>query len=156
MLDADPLKLGSVDKAALAARIDACLECSPAYTACADACQSEPMVELTRCIRTNLASADVSPPLRCYPGIGYDANTTRAQRLRGLPVQPACGDACARHASMRPGHQFTASTGRCPRRAADEVVIQPEDRGEHMSICGVGLGARRRVPLLGTAPTTTG
>ena len=40
MLDAYPADLGGVDRARLAACIEACVDCAQACTACADACRA--------------------------------------------------------------------------------------------------------------------
>jgi hypothetical protein len=58
MLDSYPKSLGDIDRAALTACIDACVECAQVCTACADACLSEDSVaDLTTCIRTDLDCA---------------------------------------------------------------------------------------------------
>ncbi|GLZ57218.1 hypothetical protein Misp05_07940 [Micromonospora sp. NBRC 107095] len=58
MLETYP-KSVNLDRAKLAAAIDALNDCAQACTACAGACLSEDMVaELARCVRTNLDSAD--------------------------------------------------------------------------------------------------
>lgn len=50
----------NVDRAKLAAAIEALTDCAQACTACADACLSEDMVaELAKCVRTNLDCADI-------------------------------------------------------------------------------------------------
>jgi hypothetical protein len=59
MLETYPQSI-NLDRAELAATIDALIECSEACTECADACLSEGMVaELTKCIRTNMDCADI-------------------------------------------------------------------------------------------------
>jgi hypothetical protein len=104
MLDQYPAEIG-VDKALLAAAIDAALECFQTCTACADACLSEPDVaSMTRCIRDDLDCADV-----CATTVkvlsrhtAYDANLTALQLETCVQACRTCGDSCAEHADHMP------------------------------------------------------
>ncbi|WP_040339568.1 four-helix bundle copper-binding protein [Candidatus Blastococcus massiliensis] len=103
MLATYPKDLGGVDRDALTACIEACVECAQACTACADACLSEDMVaELRTCIRTNLDCADVCEATGRVLSrhTGYDANLTRAVLEACAAACRACGDECGRHAEM--------------------------------------------------------
>jgi hypothetical protein len=103
MLDTNPNDLGGIDRAALIACIDACVECAQACTACADACLSENMVaDLTTCIRTNLDCADVCDATGRVLSrrTGYDANLTRAVLEACAAACKRCGDECGSHAEM--------------------------------------------------------
>jgi hypothetical protein len=103
MLATYPKDLGGVDRDALTACIEACVECAQACTACADACLSEDMVaELRTCIRTDLDCADVCEATGRVLSrhTGYDANLTRAVLEACAAACRACGDECSRHAEM--------------------------------------------------------
>ena len=71
MLETYPLSI-NMDRRALATAIDTLMTCSQACTACADACLSEgSVVELTKCIRTNLDCADIcDATARVLPALG--------------------------------------------------------------------------------------
>ncbi|MFJ4044197.1 four-helix bundle copper-binding protein [Microbacterium sp. NPDC089987] len=100
MLRTYPRDLGHVDQQALAACIDACLECAQACTACADSCLSEDMVtELTKCIRTNLDCADLCEATARVLSrhTGYDANLTRATLEACRKACASCADECEKH-----------------------------------------------------------
>lgn len=91
MLLAYPKPLPHVDRAALAACIEACIECGQTATACAEACLSEPSIpDVAACIRAALDCSDVAGTtakvLSRHPG--YDANLRRA-------LLAACRAACA-------------------------------------------------------------
>ena len=103
MLAAYPRDLGRIDRGALTACIEACVECAQACTACADACLGEGSVtELTTCIRTNLDCADQCETTGRVLSrhTGYDANLTRAVLEACAAACTACRDECERHASM--------------------------------------------------------
>lgn len=103
MLDTYPKDLGHVDKAKLAACIDACLECGQACTACADSCLSEDMVaDLTKCIRTNLDCSDICLTTANVLSrhTGYDANITRVVLEACRAACGSCATECEQHAEM--------------------------------------------------------
>jgi hypothetical protein len=103
MLATYPQDLGGVDRDALTACIQACVDCAQACTACADACLGEEMVaELRTCIRTDLDCADLCEATGRVLSrhTGYDANLTRAVLEACAAACRACGDECARHAEM--------------------------------------------------------
>ena len=126
MLDTYPQDLGGVDRAALRACIDACLECLQACTACADACLSEDMVaELTTCIRTNADCADVCEATGRVLSrhTGYDANLTRSVLDACAVACKACGDECAQHAEMHEHCRICAeSCMRCAQACRDALA----------------------------------
>lgn len=125
MLDTYPQDLGGVDRAALRACIDACLECLQACTACADACLSEDMVaELRTCIRTNLDCADVCDTTARVLSrhTGYDANLTRAVLEACATACTACGDECASHAQMHEHCRICAEACRRCEQACRELI----------------------------------
>jgi hypothetical protein len=106
MLESYPKDLGTVDREALRACIEACMECAETCTACADACLSEDMVaELTTCIRTNMDCADICDATGRVLSrhTGYDANLTRAMLEACVTACKSCGDECSAHADMH-GH----------------------------------------------------
>lgn len=93
----------SLDRTLLAMVIDKIVECSRACTACADACLSEEEVaDLRRCIRTNLDCGDVCDATARVLSrhTRYDANVSRTLLEACIVACTACGDECARHASM--------------------------------------------------------
>ena len=103
MLRTYPKDLGSVDKDALVACIEACLECTQACTACADAGLSEDMVaELTKYIRPNLACAYLCLATANVLSrhTGYDVNLTRDTLEACRQACESCADECEKHASM--------------------------------------------------------
>lgn len=123
MLDTYPKDLSDVDRAKLAACIQACYECSQACAACADACLSEDMVaDLVTCIRTNLDCSDVCAATGAVLSrhTGYDANLTRAVLEACMTACKACGDECERHVSMHEHCRVCAeSCRRCERACRD-------------------------------------
>ena len=102
MLDTYPQEI-NLDRAKLAATIDALIACAQACTACADACLSEDMVtDLTKCIRTNLDCADICGTTARVLSrhTGYDANLTRSLLDACATACKTCGDECGQHAGM--------------------------------------------------------
>ncbi len=100
MLDAYPADLGGVDKAVLAAAIDAATTCSQVCTACADACLSESGVgSMATCIRNDLDCADVCAATARVLSrhTGYDANLTRAVLAACIQACATCADDCESH-----------------------------------------------------------
>jgi hypothetical protein len=103
MLDTYPKDLGGIDRQALTACIEACVQCAQVCTACADACLSEEMVgELTKCIRTNLDCADICAATGAVLSrhTGYDANITRAVLDACRLACSSCASECEAHADM--------------------------------------------------------
>jgi hypothetical protein len=100
MLDAYPRSI-TLDRAKLAAAVEALTAGSEACIACADACLSEDMVaELTTCIRTNLDCADICAATARVLSrhTGYDAHISRTLLEACIVACSSCGDECARHA----------------------------------------------------------
>jgi hypothetical protein len=103
MLRTHPKDLGGVDRNALTACVEACMECAQACTSCADACLNEDMVaDLRTCIRTNLDCADVCDTTGRVLSrhTGDDANLTRAVLEACAAACRSCGDECSSHADM--------------------------------------------------------
>lgn len=124
MLEAYPAEI-NLDRAALAATIDALVACSQACTACADACLSEDMVaELTTCIRTDLDCADICATTARVLSrhTGYDANISRALLEACATACRACGDECATHADMHEHCRICADACRACERACRDLL----------------------------------
>lgn len=115
MLDAYPRSF-NVDRALLAATIEALIECANTCTQCADACLAEKDVQaMVKCIRLDLDCADlcVAASRVISRQTEYDATVTR-------PVLQACIEVCA--------------------SCAEEC----DDHGEHMAHCKIcGESCRR-------------
>jgi Domain of Unknown Function (DUF326) len=115
MLGTYPADLGGIDKARLAACIDACVTCAQVCSACADACLSEDMVEqLRKCIRTCLDCADICAATgRVCPATPAMTPTSpvRCSRPAPPPARLVATSAC----SMR---RCTSTAGSVPNRAA--------------------------------------
>ncbi len=125
MLDTYPKDLGGIDKAKLAACIDACFECAQSCTACADACLSEDMVaELTKCIRTNLDCADICDATGRVLSrhTGYDANISRTLLEACAMACKTCGDECASHADMHEHCRICAEACRRCEQACQQLL----------------------------------
>jgi hypothetical protein len=125
MLDTYPKDLGGVDREKLRVCIDACVVCAQACTACADACLSEDTVaELTTCIRTCADCADVCDTTGRVLSrhTGYDANLTRAVLEACTAACKACGDECARHASMHEHCRICAEVCRRCEQACRDLI----------------------------------
>lgn len=102
MLETYPRSI-NLDRRALAGAIDRLIACSQACTACADACLSEDdVVELTKCIRTNLDCADICDATARVLSrhTAYDANISRTLLEACATACRACASECAQHASM--------------------------------------------------------
>jgi hypothetical protein len=102
MLETYPRSI-NLDRRALGGAIDTLLACSQACTACADACLSEDdVVELTKCIRTNLDCADICDATARVLSrhTAYDANISRTLLEACATACQACASECAQHASM--------------------------------------------------------
>lgn len=124
MLDTYPKSI-NLDRAKLAATIDALRSCAQACTACADACLSEDMVaELTKCIRTNLDCADVCDTTARVLSrhTGYDANVSRSLLEACATACKSCGDECAAHASMHEHCRVCADSCRACEKACRELL----------------------------------
>ena len=125
MLDAYPADLGGVDKAKLAAAIDAAYTCSQVCTACADACLSESSVgDMATCIRNDLDCADVCEATGRVLSrhTGYDANLTRAVLQACAAACKACGDECASHAGMHEHCRICAEACRRCEAACTDLI----------------------------------
>jgi hypothetical protein len=112
MLDTYPKSI-NLDRAKLAAAIDALIACSEACTACADACLSEDGVaDLTKCIRTNLDCADICATTARVLSrhTGYDAHISRTLLEACIVACRSCGDECASHADMHEHCRICAET----------------------------------------------
>ncbi|MGB2567059.1 four-helix bundle copper-binding protein [Micromonospora citrea] len=124
MLETYPRTI-DLDRAKLAAAIEAINACAQACTACADACLSEEMVaELTKCIRTNLDCADVCAATARVLSrhTGYDANLSRALVEACATACRSCGDECAAHAQMHEHCRICADACRACERACRDLL----------------------------------
>jgi hypothetical protein len=100
MLETYPRTI-NLDRRLLAATIDSLIACSEACTACADACLSEEaVVELTKCIRTNLDCADICATAARVLSrhTDYDANISRTLLEACATACEACAGECEIHA----------------------------------------------------------
>ncbi|GAB7044677.1 MULTISPECIES: four-helix bundle copper-binding protein [Catenuloplanes] len=115
----------SLDRAVLAAAIDALIDCAAACTACADACLSEDTVaELTKCVRTNLDCADICGVTARVLSrhTGYDANISRALLEACATACAACADECGGHAGMHEHCRVCADACRACERACRDLL----------------------------------
>ncbi|GAA4918448.1 uncharacterized protein DUF326 [Stackebrandtia albiflava] len=125
MLTTYPADLGGVDRAKLAACIEACRDCAQACTACADACLSEDDVAaLRKCVRTNLDCADVCATTGAVLSrhTEYDAALTRAVLEACVVACRSCGDECARHADAMDHCRVCAEACRRCEEACRELI----------------------------------
>lgn len=117
----------TVDRAQLAATIDAVADCAEACTACADACLGEDMVaDLTRCIRIDLDCADICAATARVLSrhTGYDAVLARNVVETCVVACRSCGDECARHASLHEHCRICAAACRtCEAACRDLLTI---------------------------------
>ncbi|NYH42965.1 hypothetical protein HNR22_002692 [Micromonospora jinlongensis] len=124
MLETYPKSI-NLDRAKLAAAIDALTDCAQACTACADACLSEDMVaDLTKCIRTDLDCADICTITARVLSrhTGYDANLSRSLLEACATACRSCGDECARHADMHEHCRICADACRACERACRDLL----------------------------------
>jgi len=124
MLDAYPKSI-NLDRAKLAAAVEALTSCSEACTACADACLSEDMVaELTKCIRTNLDCADICATTARVLSrhTGYDATISRTLLQACIVACRSCGDECASHAEMHEHCRICADACRACEQACRDLL----------------------------------
>lgn len=124
MLDTYPADT-IVDRAVLAATIDAVNDCAQACTSCADACLSEKSVaDLTTCVRTNLDCADVCAATARVLSrhTGYDATIGKAMLAACVTVCRACGDECAGHAVMHDHCRVCADACRACEQACRDLL----------------------------------
>ncbi|SMC53564.1 four-helix bundle copper-binding protein [Lentzea albidocapillata] len=124
MLESYPAEI-NVDRAKLAAAIDALVACAEACTACADACLSESSVaELTKCIRTDLDCADICGATARVLSrhTAYDANVSRALLEACAVACKACGDECWSHANMHEHCRICAEACRTCEAACRDLL----------------------------------
>jgi hypothetical protein len=124
MLDTYP-KTINLDRAGLAAAINALIACAEACTACADACLSEDSVaDLTTCIRTNLDCADICGTTARVLSrhTGYDANISRSLLEACTTACQTCGDECGRHAAMHEHCRICAEACRACEQACRDLL----------------------------------
>ena len=124
MLETYPKSI-NLDRARLAAAIDALNDCAQACTACADACLSEDMVaELTKCIRTNLDCADICTATARVLSrhTGYDANLSRDLLEACATACRSCADECGGHAGMHEHCRICADACQACERACRDLL----------------------------------
>ena len=100
MLDSYPRSC-NVDRALLAAAIEALIECANTCTQCADACLAEEDVQaMVKCIRLDLDCADVCAAASRVISrqTEYDANVTRPVLQACIQVCASCAEECEHHA----------------------------------------------------------
>jgi hypothetical protein len=126
MLNRHPGDLGGIDVRALAACVDACLQCEQACTACADACLSEEMIDpLRACIRFNLDCADICAATARVLSrqTGSEARPGRMVLLAACAAAcRACGDQCAQHAETHEHCRICAELCRRCEEACNDFV----------------------------------
>jgi hypothetical protein len=124
MLETYPKSI-HLDRALLAACIDACFDCAQACTACADACLGEDMVaDLVTCIRTDLDCADLCDATGRVLSrhTGYDANLTRTTLEACAQACATCAQECERHAGMHEHCRVCAEACRRCEKACRDVL----------------------------------
>lgn len=124
MLETYPAEI-NLDRAKLAATIDALITCAEACTACADACLSESAVaELTKCVRTNMDCADICGTTARVLSrhTGYDANISRSLLEACATVCKSCGDECEGHANMHEHCRVCAEACRACEKACRDLL----------------------------------
>lgn len=124
MLETYPRSI-DLDRAKLAATIDALNDCAQTCTACADACLGEDMVaELTTCVRTNLDCADICATTARVLSrhTGYDANLSRILLQACARACRSCGDECAGHADKHEHCRICAEVCRACERACQDLL----------------------------------
>jgi hypothetical protein len=124
MLETYPAEI-NLDRAELAATIDALIACSQTCTACADACLSEGTVaQLVKCIRTNLDCADICATTARVLSrhTGYDANISRTLLEACVVACRSCGDECIAHADMHEHCRICADACRACERACRDLL----------------------------------
>ena len=115
----------SVDRAALAGCITACLDCEASCSACADASLSEPDVpEMRRCIRLCLDCADTcTATVRVATRQSeVDLDLLRAIVDACSRVCGASAEECERHAAHHEHCRVCAEVCRRCTRACDDLV----------------------------------
>ena len=125
MLQSYPAEI-TMDRARLAATIDALIGCSEACTACADACLSEAMIaQLGKCIRTNMDCADVCGTTARVLSrhTGYDANLSRALLDACQTACRSCADECERHADFHEHCRICAEACRLCEASCAELGV---------------------------------
>jgi hypothetical protein len=124
MLNSYPAEV-TMDRPLLAGGIEACLDCTQACTACADACLSQQQVDMLRkCIRTNLDCADICSTTANVLSrhTGYDANLTRALVQACATACKACGDECDQHRDVHEHCRICADACRRCEQACQAVL----------------------------------
>lgn len=125
MLETYPQDVGGVDRGKLVACIEACVECAQACTACADACLAEDsVVQLTKCIRTNLDCADVCATTARVLSrhTGHDAELTAAVLRSCVTACRTCAAECSEHAGHHEHCRICAEVCRQCERMCDELL----------------------------------
>jgi hypothetical protein len=124
MLETYPKPI-DLDHRLLAATLDALTECAETCTSCADACLGEDMVaDLTACIGTNLDCADICAAAArvLVRRAGFDATIAGTLLRACIAACRACGDECARHASMHEHCRICAESCRACLRACEDLL----------------------------------
>jgi hypothetical protein len=125
MLQSHPHGANQSDLGLLSECISACLDCELMCSSCADACLSEDTVDHLRyCIRLNLDCADICATTGRMMArqTKPDADVMRAQLHACIAACKACGDECARHASMHKHCAFCADACRRCEQACHNML----------------------------------
>ena len=128
MLESHPDRSMDADREKLAACIWACLECAQACTGCADACLAEDMVsDLRRCIRTDLACADVCAATAAVLSRSAegDGRIMTAVLRACAEACGACAEECERHAEMHEHCRVCAEACRRCEQACLDLLGAP-------------------------------
>jgi hypothetical protein len=124
MLEAHP-GAATLDRAALAACVEACAACVADCTMCADADLAEPEVdEMRRCIRRCLDCADacVATGRMAARQTERDAGVLRAMVEACRAACRACAEECERHAGHHEHCRICAGTCRTCEAACDALL----------------------------------
>ncbi len=123
------------DRRMLATTVDALIDCSEACTACADACLSEDdmLLELAKCIRTNLDCADICGTTARVLSrhTGYDANISHSLLQACAMACKSCADECERHTDMEHCRLCAEACRRCE-QACDNLIMAMRPTTEKM------------------------
>jgi hypothetical protein len=125
MLNTHPGDLARVDRALLAACIQACATCAQVCTSCADACLAdETVAHLRGCIRTDLDCADwCEATARILARqTETDLGLLRAALEACATACRICGEECGQHADMHEHCRISAEACRACEEACNQLL----------------------------------
>jgi hypothetical protein len=119
-----------LDPDAIARCIDACLSCSQASTACADACLSEDDVaELASCIRLDWVCAAACEALaRAFSVRAGHTDTLRALLVAVATASRASAEECEQHAAHHDHCRICAEESRACEQACNSLLHALDER----------------------------